>query len=55
MLLKKLFHISWDFVTSLVKTIKSTFFNNKQKISTVSVGKDNEVSFEKQKKETIAL
>ena len=38
-LLKKLFHIWWDFVTSLVKTIKSTFFNNKQKISTASVKK----------------
>ena len=47
MLLKKLFHIWWDFVTSLVKTIKSTFFNNKQKISTASV--------KKKKKETIAL
>ena len=55
MLLKKLFHIWWDFVTSLVKTIKSTFFNNKQKISTASVRKDNVVSFKKQKKETIAL
>ena len=47
MLLKKLFYIWWDFVTSLVKTIKSTFFNNKQKISTASV--------KKKKKETIAL
>ena len=50
MLLKKLFYIWWDFVTSLVKTIKSTFFNNKQKISTASVRKDNVASFKKQKK-----
>ena len=56
MLLKKLFHIWWDFVTSLVKTIKSTFFNNKQKISTASVRKDNAASFKKQKKkQKIAL
>ena len=55
MLLKKLFHIWWDFVTSLVKTIKSTFFNNKQKISTASVRKDNVASFKNKKKETIAL
>ena len=55
MLLKKLFHIWWDFVTSLVKTIKSTFFNNKQKISTASVRKDNVASFKKQKKETVAF
>ena len=54
MLLKKLFHIWWDFVTSLVKTIKSTFFNNKQKLSTASVRKDNVASLKKQKKETIA-
>ena len=55
MLLKKLFHIWWDFVTSLVKTIKSTFFNNKQKISTASVRTDNVASFKKQKKETVAF
>ena len=54
MLLKKLFYIWWDFVTSLVKTIKSTFFSNKQKISTASVRKDNVASLKKQKKETIA-
>ena len=56
MLLKQLFHIRWDFVTSLVKTIKSTFFNNKHKISTALVRKDNVASFKMQKKEeAIAL
>ena len=50
MLLKKLFHIWLDFVTLLVKTIKSTFFNNKQKISTASVRKDNIASLEAKKK-----
>ena len=55
MLLKKLFHMLWDFVTSPVKTINSTFFNNKEKISTASVKKDNVASFKKQKKEAIAL
>ena len=57
MLLKKLFYIWWDFVTSLVKTIKSTFFNSKHKISTASVREDNVASFKmpKKKKETIAL
>ena len=55
MLLKELFHIWWDFVNSLVQTIKSTFFNNKRKISTASVRKDNVASFKKQKRETIAL
>ena len=45
----------WDFVTSPVKTINSTFFNNKEKISTASVKKDNVASFKKQKKEAIAL
>ena len=58
MLLKKFFYIWWDFVTSLVKTIKSTFFNSKHKISTASVRKDNVASFKmqkKKKKETIAL
>ena len=52
MLLKKFFHI-WDFVYSLMKTVKSTFFNNKPKISTASVKKDNVASFKKQKRETI--
>ena len=55
MLLKELFHIWWDFVNSLVQTIQSTFFNNKRKISTASVRKDNVASFKKQKTETIAL
>ena len=50
MLLKKLFYILWDFVTSLVKTIKSLFFNKKHKISTASVRKDNVASFKMQKK-----
>ena len=52
MLLKKLFHI-WDFVYSLMKTVKSTFFNNKPKISTASVKKDNVASFKKQKKKQL--
>ena len=58
MLLKKPFYIWWDFVTSFVKTIKSTFFNSKHKISTASVRKDNVASFKmpkNKKKETIAL
>ena len=55
MLLKKLFYIWWNFVTSLVKTIKSTFFTNKQKISAASVRTDNVASFKKRKKETVAL
>ena len=42
MLLKKLFHIWWDFVTS-------------QKKFTTSVWKDHVASFQKQKKETVSL
>ena len=33
-----------------MKTIKSTFFNNKRKISTASVKKENVASFKKQKR-----
>ena len=35
---------------NFVKTIKSTFFTNKQKISAASVRKDNVSSFKKRKK-----
>ena len=55
MLLKKLFYIWWNFVTSLVKTIKSTFFTNKQKIPAASVRNYNVASFKKQRKEAVAL
>ena len=65
MLLKKLVHIWLDVVNSLVKTIDgqkfvisaivNVFFNNKRKISTASVRKDNVASFKKQKRETIFL
>ena len=62
MLLKKLFHIWWDVVTSLVKTIKSTTKNLLicflitigRYLSTASLRKDNTASFKKQKIETIA-
>ena len=59
MLLKKLFLIWRDFVyyknfeNYTMKTIKSTFFNNKRKISTASVKKENVASFKKQKKEQL--
>ena len=53
MLLKKLFHIWWDFVYSLMKTIKSMFFNNKRKISIASVNKDNVASFKEQNKKLL--
>ena len=38
----------------VISTIVTMFFNNKRKISTVSVRKDNVASFKKQKRETIA-
>ena len=38
----------------IVSTIVNVFFNNKRKISTASVRKDNVASFKKQKRETIA-
>ena len=38
----------------VMSTIVSVFFNNKRKISTASVRKDNVASLKKQKRETIA-
>ena len=38
----------------VISTIVNVFFNNKRKISTASVRKDNVASFKKQKRETIA-
>lgn len=61
MLLKMLFHISWDFITSLVKKkepmvkkidlskIFNVLFNNKPKISIASIRKDNVTLSKKQK------
>ena len=39
----------------VISTIVNVFFNNKRKISTASVRKDNVASFKKQKRETIFL
>ena len=39
----------------VISTIFNVFFNNKRKISTASVRKDNVASFKKQKRETIFL
>ena len=36
----------------VISTIANVFFNNKRKISTASVRKDNVASFKKQKRET---
>ena len=38
----------------VISTIVNVFFNNKRKISTASVRKDNVASFKKQKRETIS-